>query len=391
MPRKMISCVVIAVLLIGTLSSMADVPITVSSKFDVTIYGYVKLDASYDTQKTQGDLAFFVLPEVDGEKDNEFNMTARQSRLGLKIGGPELGNGKVSAKVETDFYGQGAANNKADLRMRLAYVEWKDDTFQVSAGQRWETFITVLPKTVDFSTYNYAGSVGFRRPQFRVGATANIITFKLAAARTIGSDMDGLGQDDGADSGMPSIQGNFIVAPVLLTEKASKFSVSGVFGKETVDTEVVDATGATTETKIDDKDYDSWLALFSMALPITDMFSLNGVAWTGENVDNYYGGIAQGINLAEDKAIAAQGGWIQLLVKPVAPVTLGVAYGLDDPKDGDLNDGNRSKNERINVNAFYSLTKSLSVAIEYANIKTSYKETDSATDNRVQAAVQYNF
>ncbi len=387
MLRRMMNCAIIAVLLMGTLSAMADVPITVSSKYDVTIYGYVKLDASYDTHKTQGDLAFFVLPEVDGEKDNEFNMTARQTRLGLKIGGPELGNGKISAKIETDFYGQGAANNKADLRMRLAYVEWKDDMWQVSAGQRWETFITVVPKTVDFATYNYAGQVGFRRPQFRVGQTIDMFTWKIAAARTIGSDMDGLGQDDGADSGTPSVQWNLLLTPVLLTEKASRISFSGAYGTETVDTEN-DATG---EVKIDDKDYTSALYIGSLYLPITDMLALQGSYWDGENVDNYYGGIGNGINLAKEKGVKAQGGFAQLLLKPMADVTLGAAYGIDDPKDGDLNAGNRSKNERININGFYNVNKSLVLMLEYANIKTKYLDADDATDNRVQAAVQYIF
>ena len=287
--RTCIKLCLMAIALSSAAATFADVSIAkVTSKFDLSIYGYVKLDGSYDTHKTQGDVAFFVLPETDGQTDDEFNMTARQTRLGLKVGGPDLYGGKLSAKVETDFYGNGTANNKPDLRLRLAYVEWKDNSYEVSAGQRWETFLTVLPQMVDFSAYGDAGSVGFRRAQFRVGGTFDILTIKLAIAETIGADMDGLGQDDGSDSGMPSFQGNIIVAPKLLTEKPSKFSISGVFGKETCDYQ--DETGA---IKVDDKDYDSWLTQFSMVLPITDMITLSGVLWTGENLDNYNGGIGQ--------------------------------------------------------------------------------------------------
>ena len=63
--------------------------VSVLSKFEMKIYGYVKLDASYDTQRTSaGDLMFYVLPEVNGDKDDEFNMTAKETRLGLDILGP---------------------------------------------------------------------------------------------------------------------------------------------------------------------------------------------------------------------------------------------------------------------------------------------------------------
>jgi hypothetical protein len=387
MYKKLIKYVTVALVLTTASAVLADVQLAdVKSKFDVTLYGYIKLDASYDTHKTQGDLAFFVLPEVDGQKDDEFNMTARQTRFGLKIGGPDLYDGKLSAKIEMDFYGQGSANNKADLRMRLAYLQWKNDMFEVSAGQRWETFITVIPKTVDFSTMNYAGMLGFRRPQFRVAQTIGPFTWKLAASRTIGQDMDGLGQDDGADSGMPSVQWNLIAAPEVAGRKPV-VSFSGAYGKETVDVENEDSG----EVKVDDKDFDSWLVQGSLKLPIVDMLTLQGAVWTGENIDNYYGGVGNGVNLTKDTAVGAKGGFAQLLVTPLQPLTLGLAYGIDDPDDGDLNAGNRSKNERWNVNGFYSLNADLVLMLEYANIKTSYQDADDATDNRVQAAVQYNF
>ena len=43
------------------------------------IYGYVRADLSHDTQATapKGDFAFFVLPEVAGEKDAQTHVGAR--------------------------------------------------------------------------------------------------------------------------------------------------------------------------------------------------------------------------------------------------------------------------------------------------------------------------
>ena len=45
-------------------------------------YGYIKLDAAYDQSKTDnGNYAYWVLPQ---DEDDEFNMTSKQTRIGLK-------------------------------------------------------------------------------------------------------------------------------------------------------------------------------------------------------------------------------------------------------------------------------------------------------------------
>jgi len=386
----------IAGVLVATISgqAIADAPLgNVGSKFDITMYGYVKLDASYDTHKTvMGDAAFWTLPEVDGS-DDEFNMTANQTRLGLKIAGPEVMGGTVSGRFEMDFYG-GGAPNKSNPRMRLAYVNYAlESGLSFRAGQDWETFINVLPKTVNFGTLGYQGSLGLRRPQFRISQDIALgeakLTAKIAAARTIGKDMDGAGQDDGADSGLPSGQWNLLfTTPIPWAEKALKVGASGHYGQETVDG--VSSNGAVIKT--DDKNYDTWSVIGSLYLPIIDQLAIQGTYWQGENLGaSYYGGIGQGINLAEKTGIAASGGWIQALITPWEKISVNVIYGMDNPDDDDLNEGNRSKNQIISGNIFYAMDPSLILALEYMNIETSYKDSDKATDNRVQASVMYKF
>ncbi|NCC50569.1 MAG: hypothetical protein EOM20_05065 [Spartobacteria bacterium] len=381
--------------LIATISgqAIADAPLgNVGSKFDITLYGFTKLDASYDTHKTvAGNLAFFALPESDGS-DDEFNMTANETRLGLKIAGPEVMGGNVSGCVEIDFYG-GGEQNKANPRMRLAYVDYAMDSgLSFRAGQDWETFINVIPKSVNFAYLADQGALGLRRPQFRVSQDIALgsakLTAKLAAARTIGKDMDGAGQDDGADSGAPSGQWNLLLQAPLWLEQSARFGISGHYGQETVDG--VNTNGSV--VKKDDKNYDTWSVIGSLFLPIVEQLAIQGTIWQGENLGgSYYGGIGQGINLAEDKGIGAKGGWIQAVINPMDKVNINLTYGVDDPDDGDLSKNNRSKNQIIGGNIFYSLDPSLILAFEYLNIETSYKDADNAKDNRFQASVIYKF
>jgi FlaG/FlaF family flagellin (archaellin) len=85
-----------------------------------TIYGYIKLDASYDSAMTNdGDFAYIVLPYVGGQEDDEFNMTAKQTRLGVKFDGGGSDAVAVSGVIELDFYGS-SSENKPNPMLRKA-------------------------------------------------------------------------------------------------------------------------------------------------------------------------------------------------------------------------------------------------------------------------------
>ena len=141
-------------------------------------------------------------------------MTARETRLGLELAGPDIENLKTTGKVEVDFYGNGGSQNSPNLRLRLAYLDVAMPSgTAVRAGQDWETFLTVIPRTVNIAILADVGAIGLRRPQFRVTQDIPLydktkLVAKVAAARTIGQDIDAGMQDDGADSGYPSVQYN---------------------------------------------------------------------------------------------------------------------------------------------------------------------------------------
>jgi len=378
---------------------------TLSSKFDVELYGYAKLDMVYDSQRTYvGDIMLFVLPEGD-KKDDEFTMTARETRFGFKISGPEApGGGKSSGRIEADFYGAGDADpaNRTRLYLRLAYVDLAWDTFSIRAGQDWDTFITVVPKSVNLMYFGHQGSPGYRRPQLRLTKSAEIgavkLTAKVAAHRQeIGTDLDGNKQDDGEDSGMPGAQANLIAETKLLTDKPARISISGLMARETVD---VVLQGTNLVSKIDGTDFDSDLIMGSLYLPLHNMVALQGAYWVGQNLDAYECAMYQGINLALGREVSGQGGWAQLGFEPTAKLNLNVGYGFDDPDNKDLvgykglggtaSVPPRLKNEFIMGNVFYKLNDAVTLAMELSQVTTDYASGD-AQDFRVHGAMYYYF
>jgi len=211
-------------------------------------------------------------------------------------------------------------------------------------------------------------------------------TAKVAAARTIGEDLDGGGQDDGADSGAPTFQYNALVETPLMTSKASKFSFSGLIGRETLDTTVSNKVAT-----IDENNYNVWAVIGSAFLPLHQKVALQGTLWTGANLDTYYGGIGQGINIIKQTAIGAKGFWVQIVTDPTEKLNWNLGYGLDDPDNDDLNKGNRARNNSIFTSLYYKLTTAVTVGIEYINMTTAYVQGDDATDNRCQGSMIYKF
>ena len=102
------------------------------SDLDIQIYGNLRLDASYDSSQVEpGNYIKWVRRETVNKNDNQFDMTANQTRLGLRINGPDDGQIKTSGQLEIDFYGSGGGENTANPRMRHAYmkVEWPAERF----------------------------------------------------------------------------------------------------------------------------------------------------------------------------------------------------------------------------------------------------------------------
>ena len=358
------------------------------------IYGYIRADLSHDTQATapKGDFAFFVLPELNGEKDAQTHFGARETRLGLNLFGPDAGAWKTTGKLEMDFYGGDKANSY-NPRMRLAYLDVAHSSgLSLRFGQDWDTFCEVVPRIVNFAYLADIGALGLRRPQARLTQELKLaentkIVAKLAAAQTVGEDLDGGTFEDGADADWPTVQWSVSLLQKLWTEKSAKVAFGGHYGQETVDG--VDSNKVVVAE--DAQDYDSWSAQGSIFLPLTKQLAVQGNFWKGANLDTYFGGIGQGVNVALGEEIEAQGGWAQLLWDPTDKLAIGLGYSVDDPDDEDLAEGRPCKNEQIFGNVAYKLTPAVTAMAEYAHMTTDYLGRDEAVNDRVQLAMKYAF
>jgi len=357
-----------------------------------TFYGFVGLDASLDSAMTDnGNYAYLVLPYVDGEEDDEFNVTANRSRLGVKLDGPDGENVDVSGRIEFDFYG-GGAENKANPRLRHAYVELRSSAVDVLAGQTWDVFSPLIPTTLNFIALWKSGNTGYRRPQIRLTKAVQVtdnakVTVAASANRSMGRGYDG------EDAGVPSFQGRAAFATKFVGGKFLEVGVSGLWGRE--ESAYADSLGAVTTYELDSTGF-----AVDASVPLGEKVALKGEYFSGKNLRAYLGGVFQGIaDVPSDEArgvepveVEATGWWGQLTLRPASELAFNVGAGSDDP---DLPDGDTTneieKNSTYFGNVVWTVAPSVTIGAEYARFETEYVGDKTYENNRMQLSFVYKF
>ena len=355
------------------------------SSTDLAWYGYVKLDASWDEALVNtGNFARWVVsPEIE-DPHASLNLTARQTRLGFRVQST-AGSAQLSGLWEADFYA-GAAENTNGLQVRQAYVNivWPSG-WEILAGQTADVISPLVPTTLNYTVSWWAGNIGYRRPQLRVSRVQEIggveLSLRAAAARTIGDDFGGADPGDtGTASGVPTVEG---VAGLRFSAGESSISVGAYAhrGRENLGDEF---TGSSID--IASSSWGGYLDADFGAVRVS------GEMWTGSNLDDYFGGVGQGLTIEPESAIgvSATGGWAQIgLVQGATRVHGG--FGIDDPDDDDLARGARRSNSALWGNVIRDFGGGLSVGLEYSYWQTEYLGLAKATASRVQTSVLYAF
>ncbi len=362
-------------------------------------YGYVKLDAAFDTTRTSGsDSPAFVLSEMPGfANDKHFTMTVRQTRLGMDILGPDMGEAKTSGKVEIDFYAPASVENKAEPMLRQAFWIVNYPTWNILAGQTWEVFSPLFPNTLNYVYLALSGNPGYRKPMVRYERMDTfcgdkVLQSDFALSRDIGANIRSAASldDEGSDAAWPNIEarvGVKVPTSVGKTDTAPGkplvVGLSGVLGQEEYDPVGPPGSGRGMM-------YSVYGANIDWSVPVCSKVTFNGEVWGGRNLDGFMGGIGQGVNTTLGVPVDAYGGWTQLSYYPHPKWTVSTGVGLDDPTNDDLSANNRASNATYFTNAMYAINPRTLVGVELTYMKTDYIAAPDGEDFRVQnvAAVQ---
>jgi hypothetical protein len=365
--------------------------IKVNSQFEMSLYGFVKVEAFFDNSEVaKGDWLLFATPGGSPQSGQQvFSMNARHLRVGSKIKGPEIGtNGRINALVEVDFAGgfpnSSTAARQPQLRLRHAWVEMNFPRWEARFGQDWALIAGPFPNTTSFVVGAGKGNLWMRYPQVKG-------TFKFKKAKfavSLNRPMDGNVKYDDYAGGSFDIVGDgertglpWVMWRQWVDLGPATLSASGHYGKERIpDLSSAAHTMSTYSFNAD--------AIISKG-PLS--FTVRG--FYGRNLNSFFGGVFQGYTNDEISVsnIAARGGWGQVVYKfhPKWSVTAG--GGVDDPQDRDLKTGMRSRNDWLFGNVAFTPIKPLVFMLEADRLKTSYIGDKPGNNNRLQFVTYFYF
>jgi hypothetical protein len=230
-----------------------------------------------------------------------------------------------------------------------------------------------------------AGNIGYRRPQIRftksipLGEKASL-KLEGGPARTIGRT-DPTGSETGEDAGAPTGQARVSMTFPFFGPKPTTIGFSGHVGKEEYDT---DNTG-------NHVDLDSRSVNLDLTQPVFPWLTVVGELFSGENLEQYFGGIGQGVNTTTLKEISANGGWIAINLGPWSKWSFSMGAGLDEVDRDDVANGARTRNSSVFGNVFYAFNKNAQLGFELSRWDTYYRGAGDADDLRAQTSFIYKF
>jgi len=179
----------------------------VVSKFTVQLYGFVELDMIHDSTQSFNEVAGDALiarPGTYGAEHSRMMFSVRNSRIGLRVGGPSTSDIKTSALIEMDFLGNQPSNPPATneaafftnptYRVRHAWMKLETPVVDVLAGQTWGLFgwqAYFDPASVQIQ--GLPGEVFTRPAQLRLSHTfkSEPVNLELAVAASRPPQRDG--------------------------------------------------------------------------------------------------------------------------------------------------------------------------------------------------------
>ncbi|MBI3650327.1 MAG: hypothetical protein HY231_04700 [Acidobacteria bacterium] len=396
---------------VEALDKRSDVGATTASKIPVKIYGGILFNSTFvDRGANNNDIPLFAQKRGTAADQNHqnFTMTARQTRLGLRYEGKIFATAKLTGVFEFDLFGGKPAiangENFELFRLRLAYgrIDWQKNSLE--AGQDWTVFAPLNPTTLAsyaITGFSTSGNLWNRVPQIRYehreGEKSKFIfTAALldpnagdntgnAVARSIGL---------GERGALPAVESR-----IGFTTPAHGRESSG--GASLHYSRLLGAIGNPTGTTVRSPIHSYGLGV-DVNVWLSSGVRISGEAFHGRALGILSGNIMQSAVVLDGRArgITSSGGWFELHAE--APLnyqgawkklSANFGYGLENNRDADLLVGLRKRNQTYMLNGQYKLSPNFLIALEYRQVQTDWFKQAAANQklNWANLAFFYSF
>jgi hypothetical protein len=381
------------------IKEQAQTKVESESRFRVRLFGLLLANTYLNSNDSSaGDDPLFARPAEPGARKNNIGATLRQTKIGLSMTGPRVGSARLSAELETDFWGgtQGATDGDVlgffRIRTATAQLDW--DRTSIEIGQRGPIISPLEPNSIAavwIPPLANAGNLWQWRPQIvaehrsRVGEKSQLIMQ--------GSFLPSFGDRIGRTllEGPPSVESRIAWRRQSDMDRRYEIGFGGHFGKREF------GFG---------RNVDSFVVAGDWLIPLGNRFGVSGEAYHGRSV-----GLSEESGSRIDRVFAASGpiedpltiirgvrssgGWIQLSALARRDLEFNFAYGQEDPSDPDIrsgifNDRTRFKNQVGSANFIYHMRSNFLMSFEYRRMWTDYS-TSRFKNNHYNLSFGYLF
>lgn len=386
----------------------AQTKIETGSRYKLRLYGEILVNTYFNSNDSaNNDVPTIVFPDIttNGRKRNNLGTSLRQSKLGLEMTGPRIGNAKLSGHAEFDFWGGPISRYDGDvlgsLRIRTASARLDWDRTTLEIGQM-EPLISPLTPTSLAASWIPAmaatGNLWQWRPQITIEHRARLnessaLILKAGLMPNF-SDTNGVpvGAAGGTTSeGDPGYEGRIAFRRALENDRTFELGFGG-YGERKVFSFNRRVT--------------SYALTGDWQIPLGNRLNFTGEAYYGQSInlgeragisiDRLYAATGNVLNPATMiRGIHSAGGWAQLSFQATPKLEFNFAAGKDDPNNNDIRRGNignftRFKNQAASANFIYFLTPNFEMSLEYRRTLTDYAP-GRRTNNHVNLAFGYLF
>lgn len=372
--------------------------VTSASGNPIQFYGFIRLDAHYNTARpVPNDFFLMWVWAEDGVQaapnDASFVLQARWSRLGLNVNAGEIIGADTTGKIEMDFanYVNVAAESRAPIRIRLAYMNFDWGGWWARFGQDWDVVSPLFPSVHLSGLLWNVGNLGDRRPQAIVGYKAGEdVQFNVTGGIGLTGAIDNRNLDllispskytsqdiDGFDSAIPGLQ-------LRVGVKGKHGAQAGIWGlMEWLETD--NRFGGENR----------WMPYGiggDLLVPFGDFYA-KGEIWWGQALSDFRGCIGQSINRQTGQEIRSYGGWAELGWQASAIHTFVAGAGFDNPHNRDLTSGQlqRALNQTYYVGWIQNWGGGFKTGFETMYWSTDWFDQGLGTMVRINAYTQLNF
>lgn len=327
-------------------------------------------------------LPLFLYPkDPTGQDTNTFDLHARQSAISARFSGPTVFGFTPGAETLTLFFNDNISDDNYGMLVYFAYGELRNDDMRFAAGLQRDIFNPVGPTVLPMSLLYGSGNAGSYRGQIRF---ERFIHFDEGSQFTIQAGLsnpistlvrDSVKDPLVEDNGWPNIEGRLSLGVGEVEDymggrkqRPLEFGVSGVVGQLRI-SKPVPGPGSPGPDRIVD---DIQAVGCDLQWAMTDRLGMKGELFAGQTLGDYNAAALQNYNSETFRPIRARGGYGELYCYLHPQLHVHCGYGIDNPSDSDLADGQITSNQTSFNALVWDLNNSVQVGLEVDYRKTQY-------------------